>query len=541
MTTNERMNEWLRTMAGISVVVATLAVPVASWSRELSEPGELAQAEQRSFNIPAQPLQSALILFGQQAGRQVAADGAGVRGIASPGVQGTMSVDEALSRLLTGTGFTFDSAAGQTIAVQRVPAAGGAMQLDPVQVQGAFPVPSQAMIDNVPAPYAGGQVATGGQLGLLGNRGVMDTPFNQTNYTAKKAQDQQAKTVRDVLIDNPSIQASSRDAGSSGDNVRIRGFIANDGNRSYGGLFGMLPLLSVMAEVAERIEVLNGPNVLLNGMPPGGLGGTINIVPKRAPDDGLTRVTANYASAAQFGAHADIARRFGPDKQYGVRFNGVFNAGQTAVEGTSDQRGLGVLGLDFRGDHVRVAADLGYQYQYISGLIPNLGVGPGVPLPWAPDARKNPGPSWNFQERKDVFGVLRAEVDMTEWMTAYAAVGMHDSRVEGVNVSTLTAANFSGVVLAATPFNGSQYGQYFTAEAGVRGRFDTGPFGHQFALTTSTYRECERKRLRCRHVLRHQYLQSHDRRAARHCNGRREQGLETDSVERGPCRHPVGR
>ena len=56
-----------------------------------------------------------------------------------------------------------------------------------MQVQGQFPVPSQATIDNLPPPYAGGQVATGGQLGILGERDFMDTPFNQSNYTSKSS------------------------------------------------------------------------------------------------------------------------------------------------------------------------------------------------------------------------------------------------------------------------------------------------------------------------------------------------------------------
>ena len=79
-----------------------------------------------------------------------------------------MSVDEALRRLLAGTGLTYSVLGGTTIALQRVgqaPADPSVLQLDPVQVQGVFPVPSQAMIDNIPPPYAGGQVATGGQIG----------------------------------------------------------------------------------------------------------------------------------------------------------------------------------------------------------------------------------------------------------------------------------------------------------------------------------------------------------------------------------------
>ena len=100
--------------------------------------------------------------------------------------------------------------------------------------------------------------------------------------------------------------------------------------------------------------MLKGPSAMLNGMPPiGAIGGTINVVPKRAPDEPLTQFTANYVSASQFGGHADIARRFGADKQFGVRFNGVFRSGQTDVQCNSEQRALAALGLDFRGDHVR--------------------------------------------------------------------------------------------------------------------------------------------------------------------------------------------
>ncbi len=39
---------------------------------------------------------------------------------------------------------------------------------------------------------------------------------------------------------------------------------------AYGGLYGMLPIYTMMAELAERIEVLKGPSAMLNGMPPAG-------------------------------------------------------------------------------------------------------------------------------------------------------------------------------------------------------------------------------------------------------------------------------
>jgi len=201
-----------------------------------------------------------------------------------------------------------------------------------VQVQGVFPVPSQAMIDNIPPAYAGGQVATGGQLGLLGNRGVMETPFNQTSYTAQKAQDQQAQTIRDVLVDDPSVRIVRPTGNNGAQNMMIRGFTVESMDIAYGGLYGLLPTYAIGVELAERIEVLKGPSAMLNGMPPSGaIGGTINVVPKRAHDEPMNRVTAAYGSAAQFGGAVDVGRRFGPDKELGVRLNGAYRAGQTPV------------------------------------------------------------------------------------------------------------------------------------------------------------------------------------------------------------------
>lgn len=477
-----------RHISATVVVAATIALLPTLAAAQNPQPSPLvAQATARAFNIPAQPLSSALVQFGQQAGRLLTVDGNLVRNVSTQGVQGTMSPEDALQRLLAGTNLTFSGAAGGTIIVHRVdqPGGSGAVQLDPVQVQG-YPVPQQAMIDNLPPPYAGGQVATGGQLGLLGNRGVMDTPFNQTNFTAKKVQDQQAKTVREVLIDDPSVRFWGPDGGVGGDNLWIRGFSITTRNTAYGGLYGMLPDITISPEFAERVEVLKGPAAMLTGMPPNNsnIGGMVNIVPKRAPDQGLAQITASFGSIGQGGIHVDAGRRLGSDKQFGIRVNGVFKAGETAVENNNEQRGLVVVGLDFRGERVRLAADLGYQYQNVNWVVPYFGVNPGVALPWAPDARKNVGQPWSNIERNDMFGVVRGEVDLTERITAYAAFGAHDARATGTSASQVIATNFYGAATGAN-FANNQYTSTYSAEIGLRGFVDTGPISHEFALTST--------------------------------------------------------
>src|SRR5690606_9157596 len=115
--------------------------------------------------------------------------------------------------------------------------------------------------------------------------------FNQTSYTSKKLQDQQARTVTDTLIDDPSVRTRGTDGQLTGSDLWIRGFYVVNSSIAYGGLYGLLPYYSTMAEVAERVEVLKGPSVMLNGMPPvTSIGGTINIIPKRASDEPLTQL-----------------------------------------------------------------------------------------------------------------------------------------------------------------------------------------------------------------------------------------------------------
>ena len=59
---------------------------------------------------------------------------------------------------------------------------------------------------DLPADYAGGQVARGGRLGLFGNMDMMNIPFDSTNYTAQYIRDQQANSVADIVQGDPAVR-----------------------------------------------------------------------------------------------------------------------------------------------------------------------------------------------------------------------------------------------------------------------------------------------------------------------------------------------
>ncbi len=459
-----------------SIVVFSLAEPAA------------AQANARSFNIAPQPLASALREFANQSGMQLAYRTTELRGMNSPGFQGSASNTQALARLLAGTGVSYNVSGANTVTIQRAaaPAVGaapaGAIALDTIDVQGAAN-PNSTM--SLPPAYAGGQIARGGQLGMLGNRDMMNTPFNQTVYTRKLIQNQQARSIGDVLNNDPSVvKLYDSSGGFSRDQWFIRGRGANSQNTAFGGLFGLAGDNAIAVESLERVEVLKGASALLNGIPPsqGTSLGTVNLVPKRAGDEPLIAFTPEYAMNSQFGGHLDAAQRFGDNKEFGLRFNGVYRNGDTPINHQWRETILTTLGLDYRGENFRLSADVGYHYQHVKGLRTSLSVAGDIPVPRPPDSRTNWSQPWEFSKTETKYATTRAEWDITENLTAYAAVGRSTAGETAV-WNSMTILDAAGTLSAPSGPNAfTYYTQSSTAETGLRGRAQTGPVNHAVAL-----------------------------------------------------------
>jgi iron complex outermembrane receptor protein len=371
--------------------------------------------------------------------------------------------------------------------VQRRAAAPAPRRVEPVP----YLTPSTGTLGAPPAPYAGGQVATGGSLGLLGNRGVMNTPFNQTSYTAQLIANQQARTVGDVLFNDPSVRTKTP-AGNGVDGLYIRGFYYDSGDYAMNGLYGMAPFYSTSANFLERVEVLKGPGVLLNGMPPAGaVGGSINLVTKSAPYFDVTQLTALYASKSQFGLQADVARRYGDNKEWGVRFNGLGRGGSTAFDRQTDEFGNAALNLDYRGERVRFSTDIGYQAENLNPPLRFLTLTSSppfattIPVPALPKPGANYMPDWATWKPKDAWAMTRGEVDLTESVTAYGAVGYHRSEIDYIYPSPrITNANGNWT---AAPFNGRDVYDNYAGEVGVRASVETGPVNHLLTANYSTF------------------------------------------------------
>ena len=126
--------------------------------------------------------------------------------------------------------------------------------------------------------------------------------------------------------------------------------------------------------------MLRGASTFLTGAVPngGGIGGVINLVPKRAPNEPLTRLTTGISSGGQYQISTDIARRFGPGDSSGVRLNVAQRSGDTAIDDEHSRTSLVSLGLDWRSADTRLSADVGWQENKLKRARPNVSFAPGM-------------------------------------------------------------------------------------------------------------------------------------------------------------------
>jgi iron complex outermembrane receptor protein len=345
---------------------------------------------------------------------------------------------------------------------------------------------ADASAQGLPAAYAGGQVARGGRLGLLGNVDIMDTPFNTTNYTQALIQDQQARGVADVLQNDPSVRVA-RGFGNFQELYVIRGFAVNSDDIAYNGLYGLLPRQFVASELLERVEVFRGANSFLNGAAPGGggLGGSINLVPKRAPNHDLTQLSVGVEGDGQGYVAADVARRFGPGERAGVRVNAVRRDGDTGVDREKRAMSVFSVGLDYRERDYRLSADVGYQDHKLTAPRPSVNVATGVPIPAAPSADSNWAQKWTHSDERDLFGTLRGEVDLSANTVAWAALGARKGQER--NVLALATVNANDGSASMYRFDNNRDDTVHTGELGVRTSLHTGSVGHTISASMSGY------------------------------------------------------
>lgn len=167
----------------------------------------LAQAAQHDFDIPAQPLNRALRALADQSGVQLAYRSAVATGARAPSVQGRMSTEQALSRLLAGSGLGYGFTGANTVTITRTTApatpgaaAEGSVVLDTVTLNASAPGTTETS-NSYTTDVATG--ATGLPLTLK------QTPQSVSVVTHQRIADQGLQTTQAVLAYSTGVSSST--------------------------------------------------------------------------------------------------------------------------------------------------------------------------------------------------------------------------------------------------------------------------------------------------------------------------------------------
>lgn len=332
----------------------------------------------------------------------------------------------------------------------------------------------------------GGQVARTADYGVLGNRDTMTTPFNATTFTDKTITDIQASNITDVIA----MDASTNNQTLSGASQAwaIRGFRAQQQDVSFNGLHGIAPRFYTGVEGIDRVEVLKGASALLYGMSPNGsVGGNVNYVPKRAKQgENQNSIKFTYGDGHQFGQQIDLGERTA-DNKWGVHFTGYHTNGSTSFKDEKINTNSAFLGVDRQGSHSRFYLDAGYVYNNIenpqyrlqfSGITNTKIQNNYIDQNGLPKADHNAkyGLPDTYRHVTEKFGVARYEYDFSKHLTGFAALGMRETKMDYVYNDLRYQANGNTQYRL---HNNNHINKAISAEAGLKGRFQTGSVKHE--------------------------------------------------------------
>ena len=300
-------------LAATTVAAAVPAVARAQGVETRTRPNQAVAP--RQFDIPAGLLTEGLHAFEQTAELTLRID-APIVALQTKGVQGEFTPQQALLRLLEGTGLTFVFTGDKVVMVRR----SGTTVLDAVTV-------TADAAARVSSPkYTEAQV---------------DIPRSVSVIPNTIIQAQGATSLRDVIRNVPGITMNAGEGGAlPGDNFNIRGFSATndifvDGVRDVSGY-------SREAFNLEQVEVIKGPNSAVSGR--GSTGGSINMVTKTPHLKDAHEASLVLGSADQRRGTIDLNQSIPVDALHGaaVRLNAVKSDAGIAGNDVVENNGWGI-------------------------------------------------------------------------------------------------------------------------------------------------------------------------------------------------------
>jgi catecholate siderophore receptor len=244
---------WIVAVGTMGVLVAfSIGKSHAVNLGKLRTEDSVASQNQRAikYEIPAGTLESTLTLFQKLSGLQVIIPNEAMKPVASPGVNGTFTTEQALRELLKGTGITYRFSDARTVTLEIVATTENVEVRDDSKIQAVSPKYTEPLLN---------------------------TPQTISVISKEVIEEQGATTLRDVLRNVPGITITAGEGGNpAGDNLTLRGFSARN-DIFIDGVRDISPQSRDPFNL-EEVDVVKGPGSVYTGR--GSAGGSINLLNK---------------------------------------------------------------------------------------------------------------------------------------------------------------------------------------------------------------------------------------------------------------------
>jgi iron complex outermembrane receptor protein len=288
------------------------------------------------FDIPAQPMPSALVLFAKQANVQLITASIDLGKLLSPGVTGKLAARHALEKVLGRTGLTYSLVGENTVTIRLGSTTSDDTQRpsSPDAASSARLAQSSTTIGQPPisldGPQSNNSAASGSsnseRAGIAEivvtaqkrDQRLQDVPVPVTVVNAQALVDSNQLRVQDYYTQVPGLSASLNNSGAA--NLAIRGITTGDGANPTVGVvvddvpYGSSTVLGSGAAIPDidpselaRVEVLRGPQGTLYGA--SSIGGLLKFVTVDPSTDGLSGQVQVGANGVQNGNEAGYSVR----------------------------------------------------------------------------------------------------------------------------------------------------------------------------------------------------------------------------------------
>ena len=331
----------------------------------------------------------------------------------------------------------------------------------------------------------GGQVARGATLGVFGDRDLFDTPLSTKSFTSRYIADIGALNANEIALRDASFTITNSAAINGSTAGRLRGFRIEPFESTVDGL-ATVASRRYSLEFIERVDLLKGPSAVFTGLV-GGVGGTINYITKKPLDGPLTRVTGIFSGRSELGGYADVSRRFGTYETFGLRANLSYRNGESAIENTDQRNSVVHLAFNARlAEATTLDIQYGSSYTRVRGASGGYIFPGGVPIGRPPKGSQVAGPEWDDRTTHDQFVRAQLNVSIADGWSLFGAASLSRTRERFIGLLTqVDTADGSASGSAFAQEGEIEWGAGYSFDAGLRGRFDTGPISHSITAIAS--------------------------------------------------------